>query len=145
MKVKYVSRDQVLGALIAYGWIDGRRKDLDDRRTIQLIAPRQTDDWTQTYRTRAARLGAEGRMQPFGADTIARATAASTWVALPDVDALQVPGDRQAALEVSAGADWFAAAAPSYRRKCCAGSQRPRPRPSAPSGSRRSPNTPDGA
>ncbi|MEM6914705.1 MAG: hypothetical protein AAF511_12090, partial [Pseudomonadota bacterium] len=29
---KYVSRDQVLDVLIAYGWVDGRRMKLDDDR-----------------------------------------------------------------------------------------------------------------
>ncbi|MEE2974189.1 MAG: hypothetical protein VX831_02990, partial [Candidatus Thermoplasmatota archaeon] len=38
---KYVSRDEVLDALIAFGWIDGRRMKLDEERTMQLIAPRQ--------------------------------------------------------------------------------------------------------
>lgn len=35
---KYTSRDQVLDALIAYGWIDGRRLKLDDDRTMQLLS-----------------------------------------------------------------------------------------------------------
>ena len=34
---KYISRDQVLDALIAYGWVDGRRLKLDDDRTMQLF------------------------------------------------------------------------------------------------------------
>ena len=42
---KYVSRDEVLDALIAFGWIDGRRMKLDEERTMQLIAPRQEQAW----------------------------------------------------------------------------------------------------
>ena len=34
---KYISRDAVLDALLAYGWIDGRRYALDKDRTMQLI------------------------------------------------------------------------------------------------------------
>ena len=38
---KYLSREQVLDALIAYGWIDGIRRKLDDQRTMQLISQRK--------------------------------------------------------------------------------------------------------
>lgn len=36
----YISREAVLDALVAHGWIDGRRLKLDDVRTMQLISPR---------------------------------------------------------------------------------------------------------
>jgi hypothetical protein len=35
---KYTTRGQVLDALIAYGWIDGRSLKLDDDRTMQLLS-----------------------------------------------------------------------------------------------------------
>ena len=38
-KQRYVSRTQVLDALIAYGWIDGRRYVYDEAKTAQLISP----------------------------------------------------------------------------------------------------------
>ncbi|WP_296417567.1 hypothetical protein, partial [Pseudooctadecabacter sp.] len=38
---KYLSRDDILDALMAYGWIDGRRFVVDADRTAQLIAPRK--------------------------------------------------------------------------------------------------------
>ncbi|MFN4099185.1 MAG: YdeI/OmpD-associated family protein, partial [Pararhodobacter sp.] len=60
----FVSREAVLDALIAYGWIDGRRMKLDDSRTMQLISPRRQQAWAQSYKARAARLEAEGRMKP---------------------------------------------------------------------------------
>ena len=63
---KYVSRDEVLDALIAFGWIDGRRMKLDEERTMQLIAPRQEQAWAKTYIQRAERLESEGRMQESG-------------------------------------------------------------------------------
>ena len=50
---RYVSRDTVLDALIAYGWIDGRRHKLDEARTMQLISPRKQQVWAQTYKDRA--------------------------------------------------------------------------------------------
>ena len=72
---KYVSRDEVLDALIAFGWIDGRRMKLDEERTMQLIAPRQEQAWAKTYIQRAERLESEGRMQESGRAAIQQAKA----------------------------------------------------------------------
>ena len=63
---KYVSRDVVLDALLAYGWIDGRRYALDKDRTMQLICKRKQQDWTDTYRKRVEKLIAEGKLKEAG-------------------------------------------------------------------------------
>ncbi len=113
----YVSRDQVLDALVAFGWIDGLRRKRDDGRTMQLISPRKQQIWAETYKRRAARLIDEGRMQNPGVASIAAAKAAGLWDAFAHVDALVVPEDLQAALnEQATAATFFAASAPSYRR-----------------------------
>jgi uncharacterized protein YdeI (YjbR/CyaY-like superfamily) len=118
----YLSREAVLDALIAWGWIDGiRRKhgyNGDDGpaegRTMQLVSPRRHQRWTASYRARAARLIAEGRMAPPGLTAIAAARAAGTWEAAPDVDALLVPEDLAGAL--GDAANLFDAFPPSHRR-----------------------------
>ena len=92
---KYLSREQVLDALIAYGWIDGIRRKLDDQRTMQLISQRKTQSWSATYKQRAERLEAEGRMQPAGSDAIAQSKRLGLWDVMQDVDALVVPDDLQ--------------------------------------------------
>lgn len=112
---KYVSRDDVLDALVAYGWIDGIRRKLDDLRTMQLISPRKQQIWAGSYKARAARLKTDGRMAEPGHRAIAEAKANGLWDAMGDVDALQVPEDLRAAFAPDAAA-WFDAAAPSYRR-----------------------------
>lgn len=114
----YVSREAVLDALVAYGWIDGRRlKHPDPLRTMQRVAPRAQPVWAERYRTRAERLIAEGRMKPPGLAAIEAAKTAGTWQAWQDVDDLAVPEDLQAALAGRPGAaGWFDASAPSYRR-----------------------------
>ena len=65
---KYVSRDVVLDALLAYGWIDGRRFALDNDRTMQLICKRKQQDWTDTYRKRVEKLIAEGKLKEAGSE-----------------------------------------------------------------------------
>ncbi|MEL7100246.1 MAG: YdeI/OmpD-associated family protein [Pseudomonadota bacterium] len=111
---KYVSREAVLDALVAYGWIDGRRYTVDEARTAQLITPRRVQHWAQSYKDRAARLEAEGRMQPPGAASVASGKASGLWDFMADVDRLEVPEDLAAALG-SAREAWDALA-PSYRR-----------------------------
>lgn len=111
---KYVSREEVLDALIAYGWIDGVRKAVDAEKTMQLISPRQQRAWAESYKLRAARLEAEGRMRAPGRAAIEASKTAGLWDAQAEVDALTVPEDLMEAL--GAGRAWYEAAAPSYRR-----------------------------
>lgn len=114
---RYISTSDVLDALLCYGWIDGIRRKLDDDRTMQLVSPRRQQIWAQTYKHRAARLIAEGRMAPAGLAAISASQRDGLWDAMADVDALVVPADLDAALQsMPPAADHFAAAAPSYRR-----------------------------
>ena len=128
---RYVSREEVLDALIAHGWIDGVRRKLDADRTIQLISPRRQQVWAQTYKNRAERLLAEGRMHPAGEAAIASAKSLELWDALEHVDALEMPDDLTEALQDAGAGAWFKAAAPSYRRnvlRWIAGAKRPETR-----------------
>lgn len=114
---KYLSVGAVLDALIAWGWIDGIRRKLDETRTMQIIGPRRTQAWAASYKDRAARLEAEGRMEAPGRAAIAAAKANGLWDYWADVDALIVPPDLAAALAAVPAADaGYAASAPSYRR-----------------------------
>ncbi len=58
----------------------------------------KTVGWAQTYKDRAARLEAEGRMHPRASRQIAAAKAAGRWDETAAVDSLQVPDDLAAAL-----------------------------------------------
>jgi uncharacterized protein YdeI (YjbR/CyaY-like superfamily) len=117
MADRYVSTDQVLDALIAFGWIDGIRRKLDEDRTMQLIAPRKMQIWAQTYKQRATRLMGAGHMQPAGLQAIAQSKARGLWDAMADVDALEMPSDLADALAAHPpAAQNFAAFSPSSRR-----------------------------
>jgi uncharacterized protein YdeI (YjbR/CyaY-like superfamily) len=113
----YVSVQEVLDELIAFGWIDGLRRKRDDGRTMQLISPRRQQAWAASYKRRAERLEADGRMHPAGRAAIARAKAEGRWDETAEVDALVVPEDLAAALADRPVAEaFFLGAAPSYRR-----------------------------
>ena len=109
---KYVSREEVLDALLAHGWIDGRRFTVDADRTAQLIAPRKQQAWSQSYKDRITRLRAEGRMHPAGEASVAAGQASGLWDFFADVDALIVPEDLGEVLERGL----WDTLAPSYRR-----------------------------
>ena len=114
---KYLSREQVLDALIAYGWIDGIRRKLDDQRTMQLISQRKTQSWSATYKQRAERLEAEGRMQKSGRDAISQSKLLGLWDAMQDVDTLVIPNDLQILLDKDrTAATYFTDFPPSYKR-----------------------------
>ncbi len=94
----YVSRDEVLDALIAFGWIDGVRSQVDEIRTMQLISPRKTKPWAKSYKLRAQKLIAAGLMKPTGMTEIEKAVQTGGWDEMNDVDDLVIPDDLHSAL-----------------------------------------------
>ena len=114
---KYVSREEVLDALICFGWIDGIRRKLDDKRTMQLISPRKAQHWAATYKERAAKLIELGQMQEPGLKAIEVSKSKGLWDFMADVDRLIIPTDLQAELSKFSGAlDFFKAINPSSKR-----------------------------
>lgn len=114
---RYLSTDQVLDELVAFGWIDGIRRRIDEVRTRQLVSPRRTQPWAKSYKDRAARLVEAGAMHPAGQASVERARAGGGWEAMAQVDALVVPQDLAAALaDRPPAAERYAAFPPSTRR-----------------------------
>lgn len=114
---KFINRLDVIDELLRFGWVDGIARKLDNERTMQVIFPRKQQAWAQSYKDRAARLEAEGRMEEPGRAAIERSKRLGMWEAYAPVDALLVPDDLRAALRDHVGAEaFFDGAAPSYRR-----------------------------
>jgi uncharacterized protein YdeI (YjbR/CyaY-like superfamily) len=114
---RYVPHEQVLDELVAFGWIDGIRRRIDDERTRQLVSPRRTQPWARSYRQRAERLISDGRMHPSGLRRVEEAKARGMWDVLEHVDDLIVPADLGDALAArSPAAEVFAGFPPSTRR-----------------------------
>ncbi|MEM9665357.1 MAG: YdeI/OmpD-associated family protein [Bacteroidota bacterium] len=90
---RYVSREEVLDEILCFGWVDGIRRKLDADRTMHLITPRQAKHWAQSYKDRAERLIAEGRMQTPGLASIEASKKSGLWSFMDDVDALIKPDD----------------------------------------------------
>ena len=95
---KYVSVGEVLDELLCFGWIDGIRRKLDDKRTMQLIAPRKVEHWSQTYKVRFTKLEQQGLVHPSGANAVEASKKSGLWNFMDDVDNLVIPADLQSAL-----------------------------------------------
>jgi len=104
---KYVSRWEVLDELICFGWIDGIRRKLDDKRTMQLISQRKVEHWAKTYKERAAKLIEEGKMHESGFKAIEASKSNGLWNFMDDVDNLIVPKELYAELSKHEGASEF--------------------------------------
>jgi uncharacterized protein YdeI (YjbR/CyaY-like superfamily) len=114
---KYVSRWDVLDELICFGWIDGIRRKLDDKKTMQLISPRRVEHWSKTYKDRAEKLINDGRMHTSGLESIEVSKLNGLWNFMDDVDRLVVPKDLSLELSKHRGAtDFFEKINPSSKR-----------------------------
>ena len=114
---KYVSIQQVLDEVLCFGWMDGRRMKLDDKRTMQLLSPRKAKHWSKTYKDRVAELEAAGRMHEAGLKAVAASKENGMWDFLNDVDALIKPDDLVEALAANPPAlEHYEAFPPSAKR-----------------------------
>lgn len=95
---KYVSVQEVLDELLCFGWIDGIRRKLDNERTMQLIAPRRVEHWSQTYKVRFAKLEESDLVHQSGFNAVATSKKAGLWNFMDDVDNLIIPCDLLKAL-----------------------------------------------
>lgn len=95
---KYVSRWNVLDELLCFGWIDGIRRKLDDKKTMQLISKRKVEHWAKSYKERVAKLMEKGKMHESGLKSIADSKSSGLWSFMDDVDNLIIPKDLKKAL-----------------------------------------------
>jgi uncharacterized protein YdeI (YjbR/CyaY-like superfamily) len=67
-------------ASLAWGWIDGQKKSLDEVSFLQRLTPRRArSSWSKRNREHAERLIAEGRMQPSGLAHVEAAREDGRW------------------------------------------------------------------
>jgi uncharacterized protein YdeI (YjbR/CyaY-like superfamily) len=103
---------------ICFGWIDGLRKALDERRYVIRFAPRKPGSiWSSVNIQRAVRLSAQGLMQPAGlaAYELRRANRSGVYSYEQRPTRLPAAYARLLAQDAAAGRH-FAAQPPSYRR-----------------------------
>lgn len=104
---KYVSKWDILDELLCFGWIDGIRSKLDDKRTMQLISKRKVEHWAKSYKERVTKLIAEEKMHESGLKSIKDSKSRGLWNFMDDVDNLVIPKDLKKALLQKTGAFEF--------------------------------------
>ena len=68
------SYEQAVEEALCFGWIDSTVNRLDERRSLQLFAPRKPrSTWSASNKERVARLEREGLLAPAGIAAIERA------------------------------------------------------------------------
>ncbi|CAN5222748.1 YdeI/OmpD-associated family protein [soil metagenome] len=86
-------------AAIAWGWIDGVRKSLDDVSFVQRFTPRgPRSSWSEINVAHAERLIGEKRMQPAGLKHVETARADGRWEKTYRVKGAEVPDDMAVAI-----------------------------------------------
>jgi uncharacterized protein YdeI (YjbR/CyaY-like superfamily) len=75
-----VTWDDCVVAALAWGWIDGQRKSLDDVSFLQRMTPRRPkSNWSRRNTEHVERLIASGRMQPAGLAHVEAARQDGRW------------------------------------------------------------------
>lgn len=115
-----LSYNDAVEEALCFGWVDGLKKSLDGERYTHRFTPRKPGSkWSESNKTRVARLMKAGAMAPRGLALVEEAKRNGQWAAAsrPDVD-LSMPDDLAARLKRSkAAAAFFESLAPSYQRQ----------------------------
>ncbi len=95
----YLSFDDIVSELLAWGWVDSRTRMVDGDRSALLVAPRNPKSaWSAINKAKIETLRKDGLMQPAGEALVRAAKANGMWTFLDDVERLEVPKDLQQAL-----------------------------------------------
>jgi len=101
-----VTYKQVLAVALAYGWIDGQVKRIDDDWYRQRWTPRRARSvWSKINRAAAEAMIERGEMKPAGLAEVERAKADGRWErAYDSPKTATVPDDLRAALDAEPAA-----------------------------------------
>jgi uncharacterized protein YdeI (YjbR/CyaY-like superfamily) len=101
--IESVGYPDVLEAALAFGWIDGQRKALDQKYFLQRFTPRRARSrWSKLNRDTAAKLIEAGAMKPSGLREVEAARADGRWdAAYEGQRAAAVPDDLEQALQAN--------------------------------------------
>ena len=98
--------DESVEEALCFGWVDSRKKSLDERRYALLFTPRNPKSpWPRPNKERVERLVRDGRMAQPGLSKVEQAKQNGAWTVYDPIEDLVVPRDLAAALaaEESAG------------------------------------------
>ncbi|MFD2742370.1 MULTISPECIES: YdeI/OmpD-associated family protein [Sphingobacterium] len=84
---------------LCFGWIDGRRKAIDEERYMQFFCKRKANSaWSKINKEKVRILINCKMMFQAGLDAVQLAKQNGSWNSLDDVEALVIPSDLEAAI-----------------------------------------------
>lgn len=90
----YVTQEDVLSAILRYGWVDSLVRKKDDQRSMLLISPRKPNSaWSALNKRVIEQLSRDGLMHPAGQAMVDLAKTNGQWDILNDVEDGIVPDD----------------------------------------------------
>ena len=99
------SYEEAVEEALCFGWIDSTVNRLDERRSLQLFAPRKArSTWSASNKERVERLQRERLLTPAGIAAIDVAKANGSWTSLDAVERLEEPPELAAALDANGAA-----------------------------------------
>lgn len=100
---------EALEGALAFGWIDGQKKGLDDNHWLQRFTPRRPNGiWSKINTEKAEALIGAGRMRPAGLKEVERAKSDGRWQsAYRGQSTIEIPDDFAEALSTNAKASAF--------------------------------------
>ncbi len=86
--------DEAVEEALCFGWIDSKPNKLDEERSMLWFAPRKPGTgWSAANKLRIEKLSQEGRMASAGLAKVEAAKKDGSWLALDQIEALEIPSD----------------------------------------------------
>jgi len=86
--------DEIVRAVLCFGWIDSVSGKVDDERSKLYISPRKsTSAWAKTNKQRVAELIESGEMQEAGLAKVREAKASGAWSRIDAAQNAELPDD----------------------------------------------------
>jgi uncharacterized protein YdeI (YjbR/CyaY-like superfamily) len=103
---------------LCFGWVDGKRKTLDEEKFIQYFCARKSKGtWSKINKAKVQRLIDEGLMTKAGLDSIETSRQNGSWTILDPVEELTIPSDLAKEFRTKPGSkDFFSGLSRSVRK-----------------------------
>ncbi len=103
-----ISWSEAVEEALCFGWIDSKRKPIDDQKFIQFFCKRKASStWSKVNKDKVLQLIEKGNMTAAGLKVIEVAKQNGSWTILDDVEALVIPDDLNEAFKNHPGSEVF--------------------------------------
>lgn len=106
--VPTISWSEAVDEALCFGWIDSKKKTIDDQRYIQFFSRRKAvSTWSKVNKDKIVQLVENGSMTDAGLEIIRIAKENGSWTILDEVEALIVPKELEMEFQNHPGSSEF--------------------------------------